>query len=63
MPQPEALGRNATYAAFRKLHQDVAGFRAFIEAGGDSPQERGLVAAKMVGRWPLAIGSAAGARA
>jgi hypothetical protein len=50
MPQPEALGRNGTYAAFRKLHQDVAGFRAFIQAGGDAPQERKLVAAKMVGR-------------
>lgn len=59
MPQPDVLGRNGTYAAFRKLHQDVASFRAFIEASGDSPQERELVAAKMVGRWrsgaPLAL--------
>jgi hypothetical protein len=50
MPQPQALGRNSTYAAFRKLYQDVPGSRAFIQAGGDSPQERELVAAKMVGR-------------
>jgi hypothetical protein len=49
MSQPEALVRNGTYAAFQ-LHQDVAAFRAFIQASGDSPQERELVAAKMVGR-------------
>ena len=28
VPQPEVLGRNGTYVAFRKLHQRVAAFRS-----------------------------------
>jgi deferrochelatase/peroxidase EfeB len=42
VPQPEALGRNGTYVVFRKLHQDVAGFR-----GGDRhPQARPIRAGR-----------------
>jgi Dyp-type peroxidase family len=38
---------------WRKLRQDVAGFRRFIaEAADETGMERGLVAAKVVGRWP-----------
>ena len=29
-PQPDVLGRNGTYVAFRKLHQDVAAFRSYL---------------------------------
>src|SRR5688572_30745267 len=32
MPQPEALGRNGTYMAFRKLHSHVAEFRKYLKA-------------------------------
>ncbi len=51
MPQPEVLGRNGTYAVFRKLHQRVAAFRQFLAATGNSAEEQELVAAKMMGRW------------
>jgi Dyp-type peroxidase family len=59
MPQPEVLGRNGTYVAFRKLHQRVAAFRQFVKANSPSPAEEDLLAAKMMGRWqsgaPLAL--------
>ena len=31
LPQPEILGRNGTYVAFRKLHQRVAAFRRYLK--------------------------------
>lgn len=31
-PQPEVLGRNGSYVALRKLHQDVAEFRRYLAA-------------------------------
>jgi Dyp-type peroxidase family len=59
MPQPEVLGRNGTYAVFRKLHQRVAAFRQYLRANSHSTQEEELLAAKMMGRWrsgaPLAL--------
>jgi Dyp-type peroxidase family len=59
MPVPEVLGRNGSYAAFRKLHQRVALFRQFLKANSSTPQEEELLAAKMMGRWrsgaPLAL--------
>jgi Dyp-type peroxidase family len=59
MPRPDALGRNGTYVAFRKLHQRVAAFRRYISGVSGSPEEAELVAAKMMGRWrsgaPLAL--------
>ena len=30
IPQPDVLGRNGTYVAFRKLHQRVAAFRRYL---------------------------------
>jgi Dyp-type peroxidase family len=48
MPLPEALGRNGTYAVYRKLSQHVVAFRTFLRDNGDGP----LLAAKMMGRWP-----------
>jgi len=59
MPQPDVLGRNGTYIAFRKLHQRVAALRQYLRAQSSSAQEEELLAAKMVGRWrsgaPLAL--------
>jgi Dyp-type peroxidase family len=57
MPVPDALGRNGTYAVYRKLSQDVPAFRRFLrDNGGANPA---LLAAKMMGRWssgaPLAL--------
>lgn len=40
---------NGTFAAFRLLYQDVAGFEKFINSGGEASAE--LIAAKMCGRW------------
>jgi Dyp-type peroxidase family len=45
------FGRNGTYLVFRKLAQDVAAFRRYVHAH-EPPEARGLLAAKMVGRWP-----------
>jgi Dyp-type peroxidase family len=59
MPQPEILGRNGTYVAFRKLHQRVAAFRRYLKENAKSPEDEELLAAKMMGRWrsgaPLAL--------
>lgn len=58
-PGPEALWRNGTYIAIRKIYQDVAAFRRYLQQC--SPDEAGQekVAAKMMGRWrsgcPLAL--------
>jgi Dyp-type peroxidase family len=49
--QPEVLGRNGTYVAFRKLYQRVAAFRRYLEANATSPGDAEFLAAKMMGRW------------
>jgi Dyp-type peroxidase family len=50
--QQKDFGRNGSYLVFRKLHQDVAGFRRYLRDNFSEPVERELVAAKFVGRWP-----------
>lgn len=59
VPQPEILGRNGTYAAFRKLHQRVAAFRRYLKDNATGPEDEELLAAKIMGRWrsgaPLAL--------
>ncbi len=51
-PIPHLLGRNGTFMVYRKLHQNVGAFRAYLEekgrlyAGGKEK-----LAAKFVGRW------------
>ena len=59
MPQPEVLGRNGSYVAYRKLYQDVAAFRRYLAHNAASAAEQELLAAKMMGRWrsgaPLAL--------
>jgi Dyp-type peroxidase family len=58
-PQPAALGRNGTYLVWRKLHEDVAGFRAFLQQNAATPDAEERLAAKLMGRWrsgaPLAL--------
>src|SRR5215211_7408768 len=49
--EPEILGRNGTYVAFRKLHQRVAAFRQYMKANSSSAEDEELLAAKMMGRW------------
>ncbi|MEA2246324.1 MAG: hypothetical protein QOH46_853 [Solirubrobacteraceae bacterium] len=53
-PAPAApLHRNGTYMVWRKLRQDVAGFRAFIEESATGTRlAPEAVAARLVGRWP-----------
>jgi len=51
-PCNRALRQSGTYMVFRKLEQDVAGFRAFLRAGGRGEQEATRLAANLIGRWP-----------
>lgn len=46
------FGRNGSYLVFRKLKQDVAGFRRYFQEKFSSTQEGELMAAKVMGRWP-----------
>ena len=51
-PVPHLLANNGTFMVYRKLHQNVATFRAFLDAqsasyGGGKEK----LAAKMIGRW------------
>jgi Dyp-type peroxidase family len=59
IPQPEVLGRNGTYAVFRKLHTRVAAFRQYLRQHAKDRAEEEWLAAKIVGRWrsgaPLAL--------
>ena len=59
MPQPEVLGRNGSYIAFRKLHQRVAAFRHYLKENSSTEADEEWLAAKMMGRWrsgaPLAL--------
>lgn len=50
LPKPEWLGMNASFLAFKALHEDVVAFRNFLAEQGDSDQQE-YVAAKMLGRW------------
>ncbi|HWS71733.1 MAG TPA: peroxidase [Thermoanaerobaculia bacterium] len=50
--QPPQLSMNSSYAAFRILEQDVAGFEAFLtEYATKAKIDRELLAAKVCGRW------------
>ncbi|MFF5108141.1 Dyp-type peroxidase [Streptosporangium sp. NPDC000509] len=57
--RPEVLGRNGSYAAFRKLHQRVGVFRRYLRDNAADPADEELLAAKIMGRWrsgaPLAL--------
>lgn len=51
IPQPDILGRNGSYVAFRKLYQRVAEFRRYLKENSPNPEAEELLAAKMMGRW------------
>jgi Dyp-type peroxidase family len=51
MPRPDALGRNGTYVAFRKLYQRVAEFRRYLKAHSKDAEDEERLAAKLMGRW------------
>ena len=55
-PVPHLLASNGTFMVYRKLHQNVGGFRVFLNewakrygAGDDYAREK--LAAKFIGRW------------
>jgi Dyp-type peroxidase family len=59
-PMPHTLARNGTFMAVRKLHQNVASFRKYLDENSKQyPGGKELLAAKFVGRWrdgtPLTI--------
>ncbi|HEX7427036.1 MAG TPA: hypothetical protein VF328_08750, partial [Mycobacterium sp.] len=58
VPEPRALGRNGSFAVFKKVEADVVGFEDFLQANRDRIDPE-LLAAKMCGRWrngvPLAL--------
>jgi deferrochelatase/peroxidase EfeB len=50
--QPAELSTNSSYAAFRILEQDVAGFETFLtEYSAKAGIDREMLAAKVCGRW------------
>jgi Dyp-type peroxidase family len=52
VPQPEVLGRNGTYAVFRKLHTRTALWRQYLQQNAKDAAEEDWLGAKIVGRWP-----------
>lgn len=51
-PLPVSLSKNGTYLVYRKLHQNVATFRRFVdEVGRRYPGGAEELSAKFVGRW------------
>ncbi len=51
-PPPDEFGVNGSYLVYRKLAQDVAGFRRALRAAAETyPGGEELLAAKLVGRW------------
>ena len=52
-PEPKLLARNGTYMVFRKLHENVDTFNAYIDNLSDNFNgSRDMLMAKMSGRWP-----------
>jgi Dyp-type peroxidase family len=51
-PIPHILAANGTFMVFRKLHQNVATFRAYLdEMGARYPGGKEKLASKFIGRW------------
>lgn len=51
-PTPAELSTNGSFLVYRKLHQDVAAFRAQLEKAAELyPGGEELLAAKILGRW------------
>ncbi|WP_066897674.1 Dyp-type peroxidase [Mycolicibacterium houstonense] len=51
LPRPQALSRNGSYMAYRRLQEHVALFRDYLRERSDSPAAGELLAAKFMGRW------------
>ncbi|WP_336518447.1 hypothetical protein [Pollutibacter soli] len=51
LPKPEALTKNGSYIAYRKMQEHVGAFRDYLKANGKTVEEQELIAAKMMGRW------------
>ncbi|MFT4765709.1 MAG: Dyp-type peroxidase family [Oleispira sp.] len=52
-PEPKLLSRNGTFMVYRKLHENVDTFTAYIDnLAKDFNGSRDLLLAKMAGRWP-----------
>jgi Dyp-type peroxidase family len=49
--EPEVLSRNASFLAYRRMHEHVGAFRQFLLQRGSTPEEQELIAAKLMGRW------------
>jgi Dyp-type peroxidase family len=53
VPVPHLLANNGTFMVYRKLHQNVATFRAYMkEKSTQYGYSEGKLKAKFVGRWP-----------
>jgi Dyp-type peroxidase family len=51
-PVPHLLARNGTFMAYRKLHQNVATFRKYLdEKGAQYGGGKEKLASKLIGRW------------
>jgi deferrochelatase/peroxidase EfeB len=51
-PIPHLLARNGTFMVYRKMHQNVATFRKFLEDQGRLyPGGKEKLASKFIGRW------------
>jgi Dyp-type peroxidase family len=51
-PTPNLLGDNGTYLVYRKLHQNVASFDAYLDGqSAKFPDGKEALAAKFAGRW------------
>jgi Dyp-type peroxidase family len=52
-PQPPVFSRNGSFMVFRKLSQNVPGFREYVRAWGERyPGGPEKLKAKLMGRWP-----------
>jgi Dyp-type peroxidase family len=52
LPQPEELSRNGSYMAYRRLREHVGLFRNYLKERTGTAEDQGLLAAKLMGRWP-----------
>lgn len=51
-PMPPLMGRNGSFLVYRKLHENVGKFHAYLDKAAESfPGSKELLAAKFVGRW------------
>ncbi len=51
-PSPKLLSNNGTFMVYRKLHENVASFDAYLEhVGAEYPGGKEALAAKFAGRW------------